>query len=284
MTEYRRIEVKPVAGALGAEVHGVDLAEVDDDTFAEIRSALLENLVIFFRDQDITPEQQLDFARRWGDIHLHPFMKGMDEHPEILEIRKTPSDSKNFGNAWHSDQMFSPQPAMGSILYAKTVPSKGGDTLFTNQYMAYETLSDGLRDMLGKLRAVSVGDNFKSAGGKSRKEVYAGRTSMQVKDPGNVQTVSSHPVVRTHPETGRRALYIGGHCQRFEGMTDAESEPLLGFLQKHSTKPEFQCRFRWEAGSLAFWDNRCTQHYALDDYPTQTRIMHRVTICGDTPV
>ena len=284
MTGFQRIEVKPVAGALGAELGGVDLANVDDGTFAEIRRALHENLVIFFREQDMTPEQQLAFARRWGDIHLHPFMKGMDDYPELLEIKKTPVDTKNFGGAWHSDQMFSPQPAMGTILYAKQVPSKGGDTLFTNQYLAYETLSDGLKEVLAGLRAISVGDRFKSAGGKTRKEMYAGRTSMQVKDPGNVQTTSSHPVVRTHPETGRKALYVGGHCQHFDGLTDAESEPLLDFLRGHSIKPEFQCRFRWEEGSVAFWDNRCTQHYALDDYPGETRIMHRVTICGDTPV
>ena len=133
------------------------------------------------------------------------------------------------------------------------MPSKGGDTLFTNQYLAYETLSDGLKETLAGLRAISVGDRFKSAGGKTRKEMYAGRTSMQVKDPGNVQTTSSHPVVRTHPETGRKALYVGGHCQYFDGLTDAESEPLLDYLRSHSIKPEFQCRFRWEEGSVAFW-------------------------------
>jgi taurine dioxygenase len=250
---------------------------------ASIRQALLDHLVIFFRGQDITPEQQLAFARRWGDIHLHPFMKGMDDHPELLEIKKTPTDTKNFGGAWHSDQMFSPQPAMGTILYAREVPSKGGDTLFTNQYLAYETLSDGLKETLAGLRAISVGDRFKSAGGKTRKEMYAGRTSMQVKDPGNVQTTSSHPVVRTHPETGRKALYVGGHCQYFDGLTDAESEPLLDYLRQHSIKPEFQCRFRWEPGSVALWDNRCTHHFALNDYHGHRRRMHRCTIEGDRP-
>ncbi len=284
MPEFQHIEAKPVAGALGAEISGIDLGHIDEEILDEIRRALHEYLVIFFRGQDITPAQQLAFARRWGDIHVHPFIKGMDDYPEILEIRKTPADKSNFGGAWHSDQMFSPQPAMGTILYARQVPSKGGDTLFTNQYLAYETLSDGLRETLAGLRAVSVGDRFRSTGGRTRLDIHAERPSMQVKDPGNVQTTASHPVVRTHPETGRRALYIGGHCQHFDGLTDAESAPLLDWLCQHSTKPEFQCRFRWEEGSVAFWDNRCTQHYALDDYPGETRVMHRVTICGDTPV
>ena len=281
-----RIDVRPIAGSLGAEISGVDLSEeLDDGLFNEVRQALLDHLVIFFRDQDLTPDQQLRFARRWGDIHLHPFVKGMDSHPEILEIVKTPADKRNFGGSWHSDQMFAPQPAMGTILYAKQVPSAGGDTQFTNQYLAYEGLSDGMKRTLSGLRAVSYGDKAKRYGGQSRKERYAGQiNSMQVKDPGDdVQTVSSHPLVRTHPETGRKALYIGNHVDHIEGMTTEESEPLLGYLKRHSIRPEFTCRFRWRNGSLAFWDNRCTQHNAINDYPAETRIMHRITIRGDTP-
>ena len=282
--DYRHIEVNRIAGALGAEVEGVDLSrDLDDAVLQEIRKALLEHLVIFFRDQDLTPERQLAFARRWGDIHLHPFMAGMDDHPEILEIKKTPSDKKNFGGSWHSDQMFAAQPAMGTMLYAKQVPSAGGDTMFTNQYLAYETLSDGMKAMLAGLKAVSRGDHFKGHGGKSRQDYYADKIAMKVKDPGDVQTISAHPLIRTHPETGRKALYVGGHVFTFEGMTEEESEPLIDFLMRHSTRPEFTCRFRWETGSLAFWDNRCTQHFAINDYPAETRIMHRITLCGDTP-
>ena len=282
--DYRHIEVNRIAGALGAEVEGVDLSrDLDDAVLQEIRKALLEHLVIFFRDQDLTPERQLAFARRWGDIHLHPFMAGMDDHPEILEIKKTPSDKKNFGGSWHSDQMFAAQPAMGTMLYARQVPSAGGDTLFTNQYLAYETLSDGMKAMLAGLKAVSRGDHFKGHGGKSRRDYYADKIAMKVKDPGDVQTISAHPLIRTHPETGRKALYVGGHVFTFEGMTEEESEPLIDFLMRHSTRPEFTCRFRWETGSLAFWDNRCTQHFAINDYPAETRIMHRITLCGDTP-
>ncbi len=284
-SQYRHIETHRIAGALGAEVSGVNLAEdLPDEVLGEVRTALLENQVIFFRDQNLSPARQLAFARRWGEIHLHPFMVGMEEHPEVLRIVKTPSDKKNFGGSWHTDQMFSPQPAMGTILYAVQAPSVGGDTMFTSQYLAYESLSDGMKALLADLKTVCVGDNFKKNGGKSRKEMYSRQMShMQVKDPGDVQTTSVHPLVRTHPETGRKALFIGGHVQHFDGMTDEESQPLIDFLMKHSTRPEFICRFRWEAGSLAFWDNRCTQHYAVNDYPAETRIMHRVTVRGDTP-
>ena len=281
---FRHIEVERIAGSLGAEVRGVDLGEdLPDAVVAEIRQALLENLVIFFRDQTLTPETQLRFARRWGEIHLHPYMQGMEDYPEVLEIVKTPQDKKNFGGSWHSDQMFTARPAMGTILYGKEIPSAGGDTMWTNQYLAYDSLSEGMRRMLDPLKAVSRGDNFSSHDGKTRKEYYADKISMKVKDPGSTQTVTTHPLVRTHPETGRRALFIGGHVHRFEDMTEGESRPLIDFLMQHSTRPEHTCRFRWKSGSLAFWDNRCAQHFAINDYPAETRIMHRITICGDTP-
>lgn len=281
---YRFLEVEKIAGSLGAEVSGVDLSqELPDEVIAEIRQALLDNLVIFFRDQALTPARQLAFAKRWGEIHLHPYMQGMDDYPEILEIVKTPQDKKNFGGSWHSDQMFTARPAMGTMLYGKVIPSAGGDTLWTNQYLAYESLSEGMRRLLDPLKAVSKGDNFSSHDGKTRKEFYADKISMKVKDPGSTQTVTTHPLIRTHPETGRKALFIGGHVHRLEDMTEQESKPLIDFLMQHSTRPEFTCRFRWKSGSLAFWDNRCTQHFAINDYPAETRIMHRVTICGDTP-
>jgi taurine dioxygenase len=281
---YRHLEVEKISGSLGAEITGVDLAqELPDEVIAEIRQALLDNLVIFFRDQALTPARQLAFAKRWGEIHLHPYMQGMDDYPEILEIVKTPQDKKNFGGSWHSDQMFTANPAMGTMLYGKTIPSAGGDTMWTNQYLAYESLSEGMRRLLDPLKAVSKGDNFSSHDGKTRKEYYADKISMKVRDPGSTQTVTTHPLVRTHPETGRKALFIGGHVHKFEDMTEQESRPLIDFLMQHSTRPEFTCRFRWKSGSVAFWDNRCTQHFAINDYPAETRIMHRVTICGDTP-
>lgn len=283
--QYRHLTVERFAGAGGAEVSGVDLAQpVPDAVLAEIRAALLDNLVICFRGQEITPAQQLDFARRWGEIHLHPFMQGMPEHPEILAIIKKPTDKKNFGGSWHTDQMFSPAPAMATMLYARQVPAAGGDTVFTNQYLAYDALSDGMKALAGQLRTVCVGDNFRQADGISRRDRYATTMAeMKVKDPGNVQTTSIHPLVRTHPETGRKALFVGGHVQRFDGMTDEESLPLIDFFMKHSTRPEFTCRVRWATGTLTMWDNRCTQHFAVNDYPAETRVMHRITICGDVP-
>ncbi|MBK1657379.1 TauD/TfdA dioxygenase family protein [Paracraurococcus ruber] len=281
---YRHIEVSRIAGALGAEIGGVDLSqEVPEAVLAEIRRALLDHQVIFFRDQRLTPPTQLAFARRWGEIHLHPYMAGMDEWPEVLEIRKTPADKTNFGGSWHSDQAFTARPAMGTILYGVEIPSAGGDTLWANLALAYESLSPGMRRMLDGLKGVYRGDNFSSHDGKTRREFYADKIGMKVIDPGNTQTISTHPLVRTHPETGRKALFVGGHLHRFEDMTEAESRPLIDFLMRHATRPEFTCRFRWHSGSVAFWDNRCTMHFAINDYPAETRIMQRVTICGDTP-
>ena len=279
----RIIETHPIAGSLGAVVTGVDLSKpMDGQTLAELRAALLDHLVIFFRDQDLTPAAQLAFARHWGEIHLHPFMSGMPDQPEVLEIRKTPADKRNFGGSWHTDQMFSPKPAMGTMLYAKQVPSVGGDTMFSNQYLAYDALSDGMKRMLARMNVVCVGD--KKRGGISRKDFNATTIAMTtVEPPKDVQTTSVHPVIRTHPETGRKSLYIGNHVHYFEGMTEAESQPLIDHLRAHSVRPEFTCRFRWQNGSLAFWDNRCTQHFAINDYPAETRVMHRVTVRGDAP-
>lgn len=282
-SQHRYISAHRIAGSLGAEIDGADLSrDLPDEVLAEIRGALLDHLVVFFRNQSLSPERQLAFARRWGDIHLHPFMEGMPDHPEILEIVKRPTDKRNFGGSWHTDQMFSPRPAMGTILYAKQVPSAGGDTMFTNQYLAYETLSPGMQRLCESLHSVCYGDRHKKYG-SSRKEAYAGQIGMKVKDPGDEQTTSVHPLVRTHPETGRKALYVGGHVQHFEDMTEDESRPLIDFLMQHSRRPEFTCRFRWETGSLAFWDNRCTQHFAINDYPAEMRVMHRITVCGDVP-
>ncbi len=282
-TQYRTITVSRMAGALGAEIAGVDLSQdLSDAVMDEIRVALLDHLVVFFRDQDLAPRRQLAFARRWGDIHLHPFMAGMDDCPEVLEIRKTPADKRNFGGSWHTDQMFSPRPAMGTMLYAKQVPSVGGDTLFSNQYAAYDALSDGMKRMIGGLRGVCVGD--RKRGGQSRMAFNAATIAMKtVEPPKDVQTTSVHPLVRTHPETGRKSLYVGNHVHGIEGFADAEAEPIIQYLRKHSARPEFTCRFRWRNGSLAFWDNRCTQHNAINDYPAETRVMHRVTVQGDMP-
>lgn len=283
--QYQHINVQPIAGSVGAEIHGIDLAALDDEAFAEIHAAWLEHQVVFFRDQDITPKQQLALALRIGDIHYHPYMRGMDEHPEILEIIKEPSDPRTFGSVWHTDQMFNPKPAKATMLYAKETPSAGGDTLFANMYDAYDNLSEGMKALVGELKTFNVGDKFKHNGGKSRAERYGEGSSMaaKVRDPGNVPTESVHPLVRTHPETGRKALYIGSHTQSLDGFSDEEADSILSFLREHATRPEFTCRFRWQVGSMALWDNRCVQHCALADYPNERRRMHRITIAGDEP-
>jgi len=289
VTSYRRIEVKPIAGALGAEIAGVDLADLDNETFKEIEAAWLTHLMIFFRSQALTPEQQIAFARRFGEIHHHPFMKGMDEHPDILEIIKEEGDTRAFGEVWHTDQMFNPRPAKATILYAKETPDAGGDTLFANMYLAYDALSDPMKEMLKDIRTWNVGDRRKlmrndemDSAGNAR---YAGNEKMaaKVRDPGDLQTESAHPIVRTHPQTGRKALYISNHTQTFDGFKRVEAQPILDFLTAHAVQPEFTCRLRWEVGSLAIWDNRCTQHRALNDYPGKRRRMHRITIAGDAP-
>ena len=289
MASNRTIEVKPLAGALGAEISGVDLKRVDDETFAELHKAWLEYLVVFFRDQKLDAEEQIAFAKRFGEIHHHPFIKGMDEHPEILEIIKEEGDTRAFGEVWHTDQMFNPKPAKATILYAKETPSVGGDTMFANMYLAYETLSEPMKAMLKDVKTWNVGDrkklgqNAKMA--SAREGRYSGNEKMaaKVRDPGNVQTETAHPLVRTHPETGRKSLYIGSHTQTLDGFKDAEARPVVDYLMVHSVQPELTCRFRWEVGSMAIWDNRCTQHRALNDYHGKRRRMHRITIAGDAP-
>ena len=288
MACYRKIEVKPIAGALGAEIGGVDLRCVEEATFSEIKAAWLEHLVVFFRNQTLTPDEQIAFAKRFGAIHYHPFMKGMQEHPEILEIIKEEGDTKAFGETWHTDQMFNPKPAKATILYAKETPAVGGDTMFANMYLAYDRLSQPMKAAIAQVETWNVGDRGKHAGdgrGAPREGRYAGNAKMaaKVRDPGEVATQSAHPLVRTHPETGRKALYIGGHTQTLRGFAAAEARPIVEFLKAHSVEPQFTCRFRWDVGALAIWDNRCTQHRALNDYPGQRRRMHRITIAGDIP-
>ena len=282
---FRRIAIEPVSGNLGAIIKGVDLAKLDDETFAEIHQAWLKYSVIFFRDQKLRPLQQIDFAKRFGEIHFHPYMRGLDDHPEILEIIKEPGDEYTFGAVWHTDQMFNPEPAKATMLYAHEVPTSGGDTQFSNQYLAYETLSEPMKGILENLKTFNVGDGFRRGVGKvNRKDRYASNPKMQAKirEPGNVPTESVHPLVRTHPETGRKSLYIGSNTQNLFGFNENEADTLIDFLRNHSTRPEFTCRFRWEVGSLALWDNRCVQHQALADY-NERRRMHRITIAGDEP-
>jgi len=272
-------EVRPIAGAIGAELHGIDLAaELPAETVAAVRQALLDHLVIFFRDQDLPPARFLALARQFGAPIEYPFVNGIDGFPEIIAVTKLEHERVNFGGVWHSDTTYLAEPPMGTLLVAREVPPVGGDTLFANQYLAYEALSDRMRAMLDGLKGVS--NSAKADVTRTRED--------RVKTAGTSQArealVAEHPVVRTHPETGRKALYVNtAHTQRFAGMTEEESAALLGFLFRHQSRPEFTCRFRWEVGSLAFWDNRCAQHNPINDYHGHRRVMHRITLAGDRP-
>ena len=274
---YRHIEVRPIAGALGAEIHGVEIARpLDGEVVSEIRRALFDHLVIFFRDQKVTPPEQLAFAQRFGQPMEYPQLKGLPDCPLITPVIKREHEQLNFGGVWHSDTAYLERPPMASMLYAVEIPPYGGDTLFANQYLAYETLSEGLKKTLAGL--VGVNSSTKAEASKTRED--------RLRDAGAELKVlvGKHPVVRTHPETGRKALYVsGGHTTRFGGWTEAESRPLLAYLFEHQIRPEFTCRFRWEPGSLAFWDNRCAQHNPVNDYHGFRRVMHRVTLAGETP-
>ena len=274
-----RIEVQPIAGALGAEIHGVDVAaELDDGTIGEIRQALLDHGVIFFRDQQLDIDRHKAFTRRFGQIFIHPNYNGVSADPEIVDVRREPGDKKIVGEDWHTDTTMVAEPPMGAILYAIEVPPFGGDTLFANQYLAYESLSDGLKRTLEGLRAVHT--DRMVAGPKAG--MNALRSTKVREDANWRETVSVHPVVRTHPETGRKLLFVNrSYTVGFEGWTEAESKPLLEYLLEHGHRPEFTCRFRWQTGSIAFWDNRCTKHLAVHDAGPFRRIMRRTQVCGD---
>ena len=273
------LTISSLVGGLGAEIGGVELSQpLGDDAVAAIRHALLTHLVVFFRDQSLSPSGLVDFGRRFGTLGRYPFVDGLRDHPEVIEVTKLEHERTNFGGVWHSDTTYLSEPPMGSMLFAVEVPPVGGDTLFANMFMAYERLSDGMKRLLAGLRAVST--STKADVTRTREDRIA---SAPGKDAGGVFE-ATHPVVRTHPESGRKALYVNpAHSVRFDGMTERESAPLLEFLFRHQIEPEFTCRFRWEVGSLAFWDNRCTLHNPINDYHGYRRRMLRITLAGDVP-
>jgi taurine dioxygenase len=272
--EAVKLEVKPIAGALGAEIHGVDLSrELDTATVAEIRRIWLKYNVVFFRGQNLTSAQYMAFARRLGKPVEYPFVKGLEGFPELTAVMKLEHEKVNFGGVWHADTTYLPNPPMATILLAREIPPYGGDTLFANQYLAYETLSETLRGILDDLVAVNTSSLADVS--KTREDRIASDGRAEAKK----EYVSEHPAVLVHPETGRKALNVNiAHTARFRGMSDAESKSILEYLFQHQVRPEFTCRFVWQAGSIAFWDNRCTQHNPVNDYHGYRRVMHRITL------
>jgi taurine dioxygenase len=270
------LTVTPIAGQVGAEISGVDLARLDDALVKEIREAWLDHQVVFFRDQRLDSEQFLAFARSIGELARYPFVPGIEGQPDIIAVTKLPHEQVNFGGIWHSDTAYLDEPPMATMLLAREIPPTGGDTMFASMYAAYEALSPAMQEMLAPLRAVN--SSALADVSKTRED----RLREHGAEPETYEAV--HPVVRTHPETGRKALYVNiAHTARFDGMTEEESRPLLEFLFRHQVRPEFTCRFHWEVGSLALWDNRCAQHNPINDYHGHRRVMHRITLSGDRP-
>lgn len=275
---YGSLSIKKIAGSCGAEISGADLRSLDDATIKDIRKAFLDNLVIFFRNQSLSPQEFLGFSKKFGKPVEYPMIKGLDDHPEIIEVKKLPHETVNFGGIWHSDTTYLDVPPLGTVLLAREVPQHGGDTMWANQYLAYEALSDGLEKTLDGLRCLQ--SSAKADTTRTRED----RVKDSAKDSERRDYAVWRPVVRTHPETGRKALFVNvAHTTRFEGWTEEESKPLLEYLFKHQVKVEFVCRFRWEVGSIAMWNNRCTQHYPINDYHGHKRLMHRITLEGDVP-
>lgn len=272
-----KLDVRPIAGSLGAEVQGTDLKSLDEATAEAIYQTWLEHKVIFFRDQDLSPSQFLNFSAHFGKPVEYPFVKGIDGYPEIIQVLKREHETTNFGGVWHADTIYLEQPPKGTMLLAQEIPPYGGDTIFSNQVAAFAALSPGLKSTLSNLTAINT--SAKADASKTRED--------RIKDSGhkNETLISHHPAVRTHPETGQKSLYVNvAHTERFDGWTAEESKPLLQFLHAHQTKPEFTCRFAWRGpGSLAIWDNRSALHYPVNDYQGFRRSMLRITLAGDRP-
>ncbi|MBI5720719.1 MAG: TauD/TfdA family dioxygenase [Burkholderiales bacterium] len=273
------LRVSRLAGAIGAEVDGFDAARapLDAELVAQLRTLWLQHGVVFLRRQQLDSDQFLAFARTIGTPVEYPFVRGIDGYAHIIEVKKLEHERVNFGGVWHTDTAYLERPPMATLLLAREVPPHGGDTLFASQTAAYEALSEGMRRLLDGLRCVNSSAKADTSRTREDRIAEVGREQRSTYE-------AEHPAVRVHPETGRRALYMNaGHTVRFAGMTDAESAPLLQFLHEHQRKEEFTCRFLWEPGSLALWDNRCTQHYPINDYHGHRRVMHRITLEGDVP-
>jgi len=283
---FSTFEARPLSGALGAEIWGIDLAKpLDAATFADIRCAFVDFGVLCFREQQLTPELQVAFARRFGDLDVHPIVTGTDAIPELVRVLKPAGESASFGVGWHSDNSFFEKPSLGSVLYGVTIPPYGGDTLYASMERAYAALSEPMKRFLEPM--VAVHSAARAYDPKVTGEhKYRGEAPISYRyNEQAIEAEVQHPVIRTHPESGRKSLYVNHmFTQRIIGLSASESRAVLAFLYDHCVRPEFTCRLRWQTGTLAIWDNRSVQHYAIDDYQPFERLMYRVTICGDRPV
>ncbi len=270
-----RVEVHPASGAVGAEIAGIDLSQpLSPADVTDMRQALDTHGVIFFRDQQLTPEQHIRFAELFAPININRFFTPVAGHPQIAEVRKEPEQARNIGGGWHTDHSYDQVPALGSILLAREVPRRGGDTMFASMERAYDALSDGLKKTLEGLRAVHSSRHVFGVDGTKAGDSRYRNAEQAIQD-------AVHPVVIRHPQTGRKILYVNpGFTIHIEGWTAAESKPLLEYLYAHAARPEFHTRFRWQVGSIAFWDNRSTWHFAINDYGGERRLMHRITLEG----
>ena len=283
--EYQHCTVIPLSGAIGAEITGIDVGFLSQPAFRELRQAIGDHQVLAIRNQTLTPKTLEAFAERFGPLMKYDFVEPLSGHQFATEIRSEPADTFNFGGGWHSDSMNYVRPPALTMLYGLEVPKTGGDTAFSNLYMAWESLSPGLQKMLRPMKqVVATSLSYGSSTDVSSKE-YQNNISTKPKLAGPKEDDEFiHPVARTHPYSGRIALYLcSAYTARFESMTRNESLPLLQHLFEHTFQPEFTCRLSWGPGTLAIWDNRCTIHYAHNDYPGSRRVMHRVIVQGERP-
>ena len=285
MMNTKPFHLRPLSPVCGAEVTGIDLTQADEASMQAVRASLAEHGVLFFRDQRFTPVQQVEVTHRFGPLLRVPYIRHMDEHPDVIAVLKEADERRisTFGGTWHSDFSFLDEPPSLTLLYAIELPALGGDTLWASQYAAYEALSKGMQKMLEPLRCIQTAWPHGTRGPGI--DAPVSRSIGMVRGDPSADREVLQPVVRVHPVTGRKALFVNPvYSQRFEAMSEAESKPLLQYLFQHATSPEFCCRLRWAPGTLAVWDNRCLLHLAINDYDGSRRLLHRTTVAGDRPV
>mmetsp|Transcript_10944 Transcript_10944/g.16341 ORF Transcript_10944/g.16341 Transcript_10944/m.16341 type:complete len:351 (-) Transcript_10944:192-1244(-) len=283
---FRHLKATPLTACLGAEISGIDLSErLNDDVIEEIWTAYLLFGVIFFRNQKLTPERQVELAKKLGVIDRHPIVQGMEDYPDVIQIVREAGAATSFGETWHSDNSYMTKPSLGSILYAVEIPPVGNDTMFSCMYALHESLSPKMRDLLNELKAVHTAGEAFAPSNVEGGSFDNPEAAMKYVKAQELVTNALHPTLRTHPETGRKAVFVNSmFTTNFDGMSRAESQPILNYIFSRVGLPELTCRYRWAAGDVALWDNRCVQHVAIGDNSSHQRIMRRVTLAGDVPV